>query len=94
MLRVTIELLPHGDESRKETIGIIDIINDGSGDPEIGNYAVRLHKTPKYAKRPGVWRRGKVTGFPRLVLGPYDLLCRALAATVGDRNKMKTEATP
>lgn len=93
MLRVTIELLPHGDESLKEVVGLIDIVNDGSGDAETGNYDVMLHKTPKYAKRPGVWRRGKIEGFPRLHLGPYDLLLWCLAVVIGDRMKAKERKT-
>lgn len=45
MLRVTIELVPHGDESRKRTLGTMDIINTGknAGRPEFGDYIV--HKS-------------------------------------------------
>jgi hypothetical protein len=87
MIRVTIELLPHGYESKKRTIGMVEIANDGSGTWEDGNYNVRLTKEPPVAKRQGTWKKGRVEGFPRLVLGPYDLLYRALRACVGSRNK-------
>jgi hypothetical protein len=87
MLRVTIELLPLGDETRKRTLGTIDIANDGTGTFERGNYMVRLGK---FGGR-GVWRRGAVTQFPRRSMGPYDLLLRALVATVGDRNRRFVE---
>jgi len=44
-LRITIELVPHGVESRKQKLAVLDIENDGSADPQgagpIGNYLVR-----------------------------------------------------
>lgn len=84
MLRITIELLPFGSEARKRHLGTMEISNDGTGDLEIGNYDVRLSKWG----RPGqTWRRGRVEGFPRRRLGPYDLLYRALLATVSERNR-------
>lgn len=39
MLRVTIELVPHGDETRAREIGIMLIANDGEGTHAKGNYA-------------------------------------------------------
>ena len=38
MLVVTIEKWPHGDSSRAESVGRIDIINDQKGTHEWGNY--------------------------------------------------------
>lgn len=86
MVRVTIEILPGGDESKARKLGQVDIINDSSGTGETGNYTVRLHKSSEYAARPGIWRQGRISGFPRSRLGPYDLLYRALKAIVGGRN--------
>ncbi|HSW00035.1 MAG TPA: hypothetical protein VLI39_07675 [Sedimentisphaerales bacterium] len=40
-LRVTVELIPYGDESRKRTVAVVDIANDGTGTHEVGNYDVR-----------------------------------------------------
>lgn len=40
-LRVTVELIPHGDESRKRKVTVVDIANDGTGTHEVGNYDVR-----------------------------------------------------
>ena len=40
-LRVTVELIPRGDESRKRTVAVVDITNDGTGTHEVGNYDVR-----------------------------------------------------
>lgn len=39
MLRVTIELVPHGDETRAREIGTMLIANDGEGTYAKGNYA-------------------------------------------------------
>jgi hypothetical protein len=40
MLRLTLEVVPHGNESRARTIGVIEIVNTGDhpGRPEYGNY--------------------------------------------------------
>lgn len=38
MLRVTIELIPHGDISKTELLGRINIINDGTGNLKSGSY--------------------------------------------------------
>jgi len=42
MLRITIELVPHGKEEFKRTIGGINIINDGTGNTKYGNYKYEL----------------------------------------------------
>ena len=44
-LRVTIELIPRGDESRKRKLAVVDIENDGTagdmrGGGDVGNYRV------------------------------------------------------
>lgn len=88
MLRVTIELLPFGSEARKRHLGTIDIANDGAGTRERGNYKVRLSK---FGRPASDWKTGAVENFPRLSLGPYDLLLRALVSTVGSRNRRFVE---
>lgn len=40
-LRVTVELIPRGDDRHKRTVAVVDICNDGTGTNEVGNYAVR-----------------------------------------------------
>lgn len=40
MLRVTVELLPHGDESQRKVLDVIDIVNDGTGSESVGNYRI------------------------------------------------------
>lgn len=85
MIVVRIELWPGGREAEKREIGVARIANVG-GTETVGDYDVRLLKSPEYAKNPGLWRRGRVEGFPRKRLGPWDLLYRALRATIGERN--------
>jgi len=41
-LRITIELIPHGDESRKEIVAIVEADNDGTGTQAAGNYNVSI----------------------------------------------------
>jgi hypothetical protein len=85
MIRVTLELISArtGETSH---LGTIVIANDGeSPDPSIGHYNACLSKRGQPKKQ---WRAGSIRGFPRLRLGPYDLLYRVLHATVGDRNKL------
>ena len=65
------------------------IANAGTGTQQLGDYIVELAKSPEYAKPGNVgkpWRKGKVMGFQRKRLGPWDLVLRALLSTVADRN--------
>lgn len=84
MIRVTIELIPRGDESKKKNLGVVEIANDGEGTQTHGNYMVRL---AKFGKPTHTWIKGVVNNFPRKTKGPYDLLLQALIATVGHRNQ-------
>lgn len=100
MIRCTIEMVPLGDESRKRTIGLIEIANDATGSAERGNYVVVLKKTPPWhGALNDTWRKaklqddcgeevltGKIEGLHRSKRGVYDLLYRALKACVGGRN--------
>lgn len=88
MILVTIEMLPGGDPKhpRRRLLQQIIIANVG-GDDKTGHYDVAIPKSPEYAKSAGIWKKGRVLNFPRLRLGPADLLLRALVACVGDRNK-------
>lgn len=99
MIRCTIDMVPHGDEERRRTVGIVEIANVG-GTSEIGNYVVVLKKTPpwrgalKQKWRSGLLRigdedaeliSGTLEGFHRQKRGPYDLLFCALKACGLDR---------
>lgn len=86
MLYVRIELWPRGVREKARVLGEGTITNTGIGGPTLGEYSVKLMKSPEYSKSGGIWKRGSVMSFPRLKLGPWDLLYRALKATVGSRN--------
>jgi len=83
MLKITLELLPKGSEANKRHLGTIEIANTG-GTLTRGNYRVRLSKRGKPNQ---IWKEGEIISFPRKRRGAYDLLYRALAAVVGDRNE-------
>lgn len=88
MVVTEIWIYPLGDETKKRLIGRIEITNDVNAtiqDRSVGDYTVRLFKTEEFAHRPGIWKQGVFRNFPRLRLGPYDLLTRALMAVVGMR---------
>ncbi len=90
MIYVRVELWRRGDRSKARLLGEAEIANDGkSENPAVGDYAVRLLKSPEYAKSAGTWKAGRVEGFPRQsrLHGPWDLLLRALLVTVGTRNR-------
>lgn len=71
MIRVTIEIVPHGDEGRARVIGSGTIINDGTGTPDSGNYEYNITFRDHTVS-------GKYTGYPRGVHGPWYLLFKIL----------------
>jgi len=78
---VRFELWPAGSRERAVSLGEMRIANDLSGSPTVGNYEVRISKSAVYSRRPGSsWRDGRIEGFPRRWLGPWDPLLRALKA--------------
>jgi len=80
MLVVKIEL--HSAVTGKvTTIASGKIVNTGSGTPTRGNYRVELRDA---AGRP--WKNTAVEDFPRKRLLAWDLLYRALARIIGNRN--------
>lgn len=68
MLVVKIELWPHGDEDKKETLGTAYIANDATGDRFTGNYLYRLLGKKK------VLSVGRIIGFKRLQKNAWNLL--------------------
>ena len=85
MIRVTVEMLPGGQESHKRLLGVATIANDGTGLGPHGNYDATFSKWAP--KQDEIWKRGRVENFPRQSRGPWDLLLRALQSAVGARNK-------
>lgn len=51
MLRVIIEDWPYGDEQRKTVLGHMDIVNDGTGTVEVGNYYVNVVGDEPFSSR-------------------------------------------
>lgn len=81
MIVVTVEMWPHGIESKKYLLGRGTITNVG-GDTEFGEYEAVLEKSAQYAFPGNVgkpYKRGHVARFPR-ARGPWALLRRALEA--------------
>lgn len=71
MIRVTVELVPRGDESRARILCRGLIVNDGSGTLRTGNYRFSLSQQG----RPNVQsREGEVKDFPRLSKNVWHLL--------------------
>lgn len=99
MIYIRVELWPHGNRERMRLLGEATIANTGDSEDRanVGNYDVRLLNSPEYAN-PGnegkVWMQGRVEGFPRKRLGPWDLLFRALMATVGRDRRRNPEVAP
>ena len=83
MIIVTVELAPGGDTSKKRHLGTAKIANDGSGSLTAGNYVFTVSK---WGRPMEMLKGGRVEGFPRKRLGPWDLLYRALETVVGVRN--------
>jgi hypothetical protein len=82
MIRVTVELLPGGNEEGKRHLGTAYIVNEGTGSAEIGNYRAQFSK---WGEPEVIWKKGYVRGFPRKGLGPWDLLGVALATVLANR---------
>lgn len=61
MIRITVQLIPRGDESKARTLGTMEIANDGTGTHEVGDYDGILHA--EYTGPNG--RIGRVVQFNR-----------------------------
>lgn len=62
-LRITVELIPSGDESRKRKIAEVNVTNDQTGTDEVGNYIISAS-----GDIPGGWdefHHSRVTGIER-----------------------------
>lgn len=75
MIRVTMELIPHGNPTNVQHLGTVHIANDGTGSQSFGNYNVTaLGKTKK------VFAHAKVIKHPRKGEIPLRLLYKSLKA--------------
>jgi len=83
MIRVSFDLIPHGLESHKKSLGSLDIFNLGSGTLKSGNYGYRL-----FGRKGQLLKKGNdLVGFPRQRLLVFDLVLRVLFRLYGYRNK-------
>lgn len=102
MIRITVELISARGRQYDRLLGVGEISNLGdSADPRLGNYRVWLSKMAPKERQ--AWKDGRVTLDPRDVerfegevltfdrekRGCWDLLYRALAVLVGNRNVQK-----
>jgi hypothetical protein len=80
MIRITVELVPHGDESKATMIETMLIANDATGNYIKGNYAYA------YSDISGV-KSGVVKKHPRR-MGAWPLIAKALADKEHDRTDL------
>ena len=81
MLRVTLELLPHGSEAMSKRLGDLSIVNTGAGTRESGDYLVTLGTKKEGELRLEV-RQAEVFDWPRLECGPWELVAEAIRAAL------------
>lgn len=67
MIKITVELLPHGKEENKRMLGVMLIANDGSGTATVGNYVGSMES--EYGQRAGT-----VKGFNRKTQSVWSLV--------------------
>jgi hypothetical protein len=84
MIRVIMEMVPHGEEDKKFFIGVCEIWNEGTGTLDHGNYRFRISK-----ENPNVnITIGEVKQFPRLTKSGWHLLFECLREFL-DKKKTK-----
>lgn len=84
MIRVTVEIVPFGMEAEKRVIGMAEIVNDGTGGREVGNYQAVV----KNAMGENM-HLVCVEGFPRLESDVWGLIYRVLKKVYGGRKPKK-----
>jgi len=67
MIKITVELLPHGNEANKRLLGVMLIANDTTGTATVGNYIGAMES--EYGERAGV-----VRGFNRKTQSVWSLV--------------------
>lgn len=80
MIRITVEMVPHGDESKKTLFAVAEIaLQKHSPDGQLGTYHTRTSHTAKYYKPGKWWKQGVLENFQRLKKSPWELITMALA---------------
>lgn len=79
MIRITVEMLPGGDEDKSYVLAQGVIVNDGKGTKGVGNYTYGLTRQVKRrGVDPGIGYEGSVQDFPRQRLNVWHLLRQCL----------------
>lgn len=102
MIRVIVEIWPFGDESKKETIAIANIANDGTGTNNTGNYTFSMSKCgrgkedadSKFLNR--TWKQGKLLNFKRARYNAWYLVASCLNEALkkqDQQNQLNQEET-
>ncbi len=96
-LRVTLEVIPHGNESKKFIAGSLDIENDGTGSPGnnigIGNYDFTLRgpvSEDGCMYKNQFWQNGRLENFAR-PRGWWSCVKEVLNAASTDYDEPKDE---
>lgn len=82
MIRVTVDLWPHGDSARSRTLVTADIFNDATGTPTKGNYGYRIRD-----KAGNTMREGALAAFKRGQWGVWWLVAACLRMAFPDVEK-------
>lgn len=90
MIRVTVELISAVHQSRNRTLGTLEIANDGSGGPKIGNYDATLHA--EYTPPEG--RKCRITAFRRQRQSVWSLVGAALKTMGHTKHVSKVQTEP
>jgi hypothetical protein len=80
MLVLRLELWPHGDPTKAQTLGILHVINDGTGDVKKGNYNIRAWGKRLNGKP---WKTGHINNWPRLRYHGWHLIKECLNSILG-----------
>jgi hypothetical protein len=78
MLRITVELVPHGREEHKRTIATGIIFNDGTGDFDHGNYVAEFKVDRDHMTGKPISLSSTVKKFHR-VRNVWSLICEAIS---------------
>lgn len=79
MIYIRIEMWPGGDQKRSRLLAEGTIANTGTGTEEIGVYKYDLSRVVQDGTESRLrWKRGVVSGFPRLRQNVWQLLQRCL----------------
>lgn len=92
MIRITVEMVPKGDDSRAWTMAQGVIANDGTGTETVGTYVYGFSgqaQTPGHD--PGIRISGRLTGFRRKRSNVWHLIAECL--TQGDQGFYTRDGT-